>query len=98
MTLLWLSNSGHYYTKPRAQTITIVSWGAYYKRQEVPVSLSRKQVFSALAREVPRAGKLVANPARTWQDLDPALPARPINHGAGYEDYWVLRPDENGWL
>ncbi len=71
MTLLWLPNSGHYSTKPRAQTITIVSWGAYYKRQELPVSLSRKQVFSDLAREVPRAG---------------------------YKDYWVLRPDENGWL
>jgi len=36
-------------------------------------TLTTKQIFLALAREVPVAGKLVENPHRTWQDVDPAL-------------------------
>ncbi len=36
--------------------------------------LSKKQVFQALAKEVPIDGKLVANPYKTWSDIDPALP------------------------
>ena len=39
-----------------------------------PFSLTTKQLFAALAREVPVAGKLVPNPNRTWKDVDPSLP------------------------
>ncbi len=41
-----------------------------------PLKLTRKQVFLALAEQVPdKDGKLVANPNKTWADVDPALPA-----------------------
>ena len=43
-----------------------------------PMKLSRKDIFLALAKEVPdpRGGeKLVANPYRTWKDVNPSLPA-----------------------
>ena len=43
-----------------------------------PMNLTTKQVFLALAREIPVAGKLVENPNRTWQDVDPSLPDRKI--------------------
>lgn len=36
------------------------------------------QWYQALAAEVVRDGALVANPARTWADVDPSLPAAPI--------------------
>lgn len=40
------------------------------------VSLTRQDIFLALAHDVPgkAAGELVANPYRTWQDVNPALP------------------------
>ena len=44
------------------------------KRGAPRYDLSTKQIFDALAREVPVAGKLVANPNRTWKDVDPSLP------------------------
>ena len=37
-------------------------------------SLTTTQIFLALAREIPVAGKLVENPNRTWKDVDPSLP------------------------
>ena len=40
--------------------------------------LSRKDIFLALAKEVPSgnvAGKLIPNPYKTWKDVNPALPA-----------------------
>ncbi len=40
--------------------------------------LSRKDIFLALARQVPDpagGGKLIANPYRTWKQVNPALPA-----------------------
>jgi len=41
--------------------------------------LSRKDLFLALAKEVPTAdGGFEANPHQSWQDVDPALPDRPI--------------------
>jgi len=45
-----------------------------------PVSLTRKDIFLALARDVPGAaeGQLVANPYRTWRDVNPELPATKI--------------------
>jgi phosphate transport system substrate-binding protein len=42
-----------------------------------PMKLSRKDIFLALAKEVPdpKGGeKLVANPYRTWKDVNPSLP------------------------
>jgi phosphate transport system substrate-binding protein len=42
-----------------------------------PMKLSRKDIFLALAKEVPdsRGGeKLVTNPYRTWKDVNPSLP------------------------
>lgn len=42
------------------------------------LSLTRRQLFLALAREVPVGGRLVANPYRLWSDIDFALPVRPI--------------------
>ncbi|MDG2052053.1 MAG: substrate-binding domain-containing protein [Myxococcota bacterium] len=44
------------------------------KRGARHYDLSTKQIFDALAREVPVAGKLVPNPNRTWKDVDPSLP------------------------
>jgi phosphate transport system substrate-binding protein len=43
--------------------------------------LTRQQIFLALAKEVPQgdaAGKLVANPHTTWDQIDPALPRQEI--------------------
>ena len=40
-----------------------------------PVALTRKQVFQALAEQVPdKDGKLVANPYQKWSDIDASLP------------------------
>lgn len=39
------------------------------------LKLSEKDIFMALAKEVPTAnGKLIANPYKTWKDVNPALP------------------------
>ena len=42
------------------------------------LALTTKELFLALAREIPVAGKLVPNPNRTWKDVDPSLPDRKI--------------------
>ena len=40
------------------------------------MQLTRKDVFMALAKEVPgKDGKLMANPYTTWRDVNPSLPA-----------------------
>ena len=42
-----------------------------------PMELTRREIFLALAREVPDPGgaeSLVANPYTTWKDVNPALP------------------------
>ena len=46
-------------------------------KKGVAMKLSRKDIFLALARQVPdrQTGKLVNNPYQTWQDINPALPA-----------------------
>ncbi len=39
------------------------------------IKLTRKQVFQALAEQVPdKDGKLVANPYKKWSEIDPSLP------------------------
>ncbi|NTV15778.1 MAG: PstS family phosphate ABC transporter substrate-binding protein [Desulfobulbaceae bacterium] len=45
------------------------------------LKLTRKDIFLALAKQVPDAkggDKLVANPYKTWRDVNPALPATAI--------------------
>ncbi len=43
------------------------------------MNLTRRQLFLALAKDVPGAGgKLVANPHKTWREVDASLPARKI--------------------
>ena len=43
------------------------------------VKLTKTQIFLALAKEIPGAdGKLVANPYKMWNEIDPALPATKI--------------------
>jgi len=39
-----------------------------------PMALTKKQIFMALAKEVPMDGKMVANPYKNWSDIDPSLP------------------------
>ena len=41
-------------------------------------TLSRKLIFLALARQVPKDGKLVPNPYTNWHQIDPSLPDTPI--------------------
>lgn len=36
--------------------------------------ISLKQIFMALAKEVPVDGKIVPNPYKTWSEIDPSLP------------------------
>ncbi|GLQ06572.1 phosphate ABC transporter substrate-binding protein [Sneathiella chinensis] len=43
-----------------------------------PVELTKQQVFMALAKQVPIDGKLVDNPYKTWNDIDPSLPKTKI--------------------
>ena len=42
------------------------------------VNLTRKQIWLALARQVPMGGKLVDNPYKTWSEIDPSLPDEKI--------------------
>lgn len=41
-------------------------------------ALEPKDLFLALAAEVPKDGALVANPYKTWKEVNPALPDAPI--------------------
>src|SRR5262245_51703848 len=41
-------------------------------------TVTRAQLYLALAKSVPRNGQLVANPYRAWNEIDPALPAEKI--------------------
>jgi phosphate transport system substrate-binding protein len=50
-----------------------------FSKKTPPMSLTRAQVFLALAKNVPGPdGKLIPNPYKTWNQIDPALPNRPI--------------------
>jgi len=42
------------------------------------VDLTRKQIWQALAKQVPVNGKLVDNPYKTWAEIDPSLPNEKI--------------------
>lgn len=50
-------------------------------KKSAPMKLTRKDLFLALAKEIPdpKGGEnLVANPHKTWKDVNPDLPARKI--------------------
>ena len=57
--------------------------------KKLPIfDVTREQLWRAVAKTVPVGGKLVANPYKSWSDLDPKLPKRAIlvfgpapNHG-----------------
>jgi len=42
------------------------------------LSLTKAQIFQALAAEVEVGGQIVANPYKNWNEIDAALPAAPI--------------------
>ncbi|NDF11900.1 MAG: PstS family phosphate ABC transporter substrate-binding protein [Proteobacteria bacterium] len=42
------------------------------------MTIDKKHLFLALARKVPKDGKLIDNPYKTWSDIDSKLPANPI--------------------
>ena len=50
-------------------------------KKTAPLKLTRKDIFLALAKDVPdpKGGeKLIPNPYKTWQDVNPALPDKTI--------------------
>ena len=47
-------------------------------KQGPDFSVTRAQLFLALAKTVPQNGQLVANPYRSWNEIDPSLPAERI--------------------
>jgi len=47
-------------------------------KQAPRLSLTKQQIFQALAKQVPVDGKLVENPYKMWSDIDPSLPAKKI--------------------
>jgi phosphate transport system substrate-binding protein len=42
------------------------------------LSLTKKQIWLAMAKNVPVNGAMAPNPYKTWSDIDPSLPATPI--------------------
>jgi phosphate transport system substrate-binding protein len=48
------------------------------RKEAVEFKVTRAQIWTAVAREVPRGGQLVANPYTRWREIDPALPDWPI--------------------
>ena len=47
-------------------------------KSTAPLTLTKKQIFQALAKTVPVGGKLVDNPYKNWSDIDPSLPKTKI--------------------
>ena len=48
-------------------------------RKSAPVELTREELFTALAKQIPDAnGKLIDNPYSTWKQIAPHLPSRKI--------------------
>jgi len=57
-------------------------------KSAAPLALTGRQLFLAIAKTVPVAGKLIPNPYKNWREIDPDLPDLPImvfgpapNHG-----------------
>jgi phosphate transport system substrate-binding protein len=47
-------------------------------KQHTPYTLSEKEIWLALAKQVPVDGKLAPNPYTTWNQINPSLPAEKI--------------------
>ncbi len=50
---------------------------AYSRRSPQAWNLTRRQIFLALAKQIPdpkQPGKLIPNPYKKWRDIDPSLP------------------------
>lgn len=45
-----------------------------HSKKAKPFTLTRAQIFLALAHDVPQGGKLVPNPFTNWNQIDPSLP------------------------
>jgi phosphate transport system substrate-binding protein len=43
-------------------------------KSSAPFQLTKKQIYQALAKEVPIDGKMVPNPYKKWSDIDSSLP------------------------
>ncbi|WP_373086988.1 PstS family phosphate ABC transporter substrate-binding protein [Sneathiella sp.] len=43
-------------------------------KEAAPLELTKKEIFLALAKQIPVNGKLVDNPNKTWKDVDPSFP------------------------
>jgi len=48
------------------------------RKEAVELRITRAQLWTAIAREVPRGGQFVPNPYTRWREIDPALPDWPI--------------------
>jgi phosphate transport system substrate-binding protein len=50
-----------------------------HSKQGAGMALTRREIFLALAKEIPaKNGALVANPNKTWKDVDPKFPDQKI--------------------
>lgn len=49
-----------------------------FNKSNPDINLTRKDLTLAVAEEVPVNGKLVANPYKMWNEVNPALPSKPI--------------------
>ncbi|ADD68394.1 periplasmic phosphate binding protein [Denitrovibrio acetiphilus DSM 12809] len=49
-----------------------------FNKTNPDINFTRKDLTLAVAAEVPVNGKLVANPYKKWNEINPALPAKPI--------------------
>lgn len=42
-------------------------------------SVTKQQLYMALAKQIPNRGRMIPNPFRTWNQIDPSLPNYPID-------------------
>jgi phosphate transport system substrate-binding protein len=72
-----------------------------HAQNSAQLSLTKEQVFRALAKQLPVDGELVDNPYQKWSDIDPSLPDAKIEvHGppptSGTRDAFVELAMEGG--
>ncbi|MFV3128176.1 substrate-binding domain-containing protein [Niveispirillum sp. KHB5.9] len=68
--------------------------GFVQSKKGKPFNVTKAQLFAALAKEVEVNGQIVANPFKTWKDVDASLPAIEIEvlgppPTSGTRDAWV---------
>lgn len=44
------------------------------KKNQPRLNLTKRQIFLALAKQIPQGGKLILNPHERWSDIDPSFP------------------------